>query len=149
MEKLKYINTEHIPLELRIKKAYYIINIVNKYFDVDCNQAGRKSYVLIPRQMAMYYIRKNIKLSFYQIGKLFKGKTHATVIHAYRTMGNLIDVDSEIKGYDKDLSKRCSDLSKLNNDDIDKYILIDTISNRLNSLDIDTLNNVEKYLNVY
>lgn len=149
MEKLKYINTEHIPLELRIKKAYYIINIVNKYFDVDCNQAGRKSYVLIPRQMAMYYIRKNIKLSFYQIGKLFKGKTHATVIHAYRTMENLIEVDSEIKGYDKDLSKRCSDLSKLNNDDIDKYILIDTISNRLNSLDIDTLTKVEKYLNVY
>lgn len=149
MDKLKYINTEHIPLELRIKKAYYIINIVNKYFDVDCNQAGRKSYVVIPRQMAMYYIRKNIKLSFYQIGKLFKGKTHATVIHAYRTMENLIEVDSEIKGYDKDLSKRCSDLSKLNNDDIDKYILIDTISNRLNSLDIDTLNNVEKYLNVY
>jgi hypothetical protein len=144
MEKLK-----HIPLELRIQKAYYIINIVNRYFDVDCNQEGRKSYVLIPRQMAMYYIRKNIKLSFYQIGKLFKGKNHATVIHACRTMENLIEVDSEIRGYDKDLSDKCADLSKLNNDDLDKYRLIDTISNRLNSLDIDTLTKVEKYLNVY
>ena len=141
--------SKHIPLELRIEKAYYIINIVNRYFEVDCNQAGRKSYVLIPRQMAMYYIRKNINLSFHQIGKLFKGKNHATVIHACRTMENLIEVDSEIRGYDRDLSDKCSDLSKLNNGDLDKYRLIDTISNRLNSLDIDTLTKVEKYLNVY
>lgn len=144
MEKAK-----HIPLELRIQKAYYIINIVNRYFDVDCNQAGRKSYVLIPRQMAMYYIRKNIKLSFYQIGKLFEGKNHATVIHACKTITNLIEVDSEIKVYDKDLSDKCADLCKLNNDDLDKYRLIDTINNRLSSLDIDTLTKVEKYLNVY
>lgn len=142
-------NGKYISLDLRIEKAKQIINIINKYFDVDCNELGRKSYIVIPRQMAMYYIKKNIKLSYNQIGTLFNGKNHATAIHACRTIENLIEFDSEIKGYNKDLSERCSDLSKLSDDDFDKYRLISTINNRLNCLDIDTLTKVENYLNVY
>ena len=145
---------DYLTIELKIKKAKEIISLINDYFNVNCNQLGRKSNIIIPRQMAMYYIRKNIEISYQEIGKLFKtngnkGKNHATIIHACRTIENLIEFDSEIKTYNKDLSERCKRISKLDKFDLDKYNLIKDISIILNDLDIDTLTKVEDYLNVY
>ena len=145
---------DYLTIELKIKKAKEIISLINNYFNVNCNQLGRKSNIIIPRQMAMYYIRKNIEISYQEIGKLFKtngnkGKNHATIIHACRTIENLIEFDSEIKTYNKDLSERCKRISKLDEFDLDKYNLIKDINIILNDLDIDTLTKVEDYLNVY
>ena len=145
---------DYLTIELKIKKAKEIISLINNYFNVNCNQLGRKSNIIIPRQMAMYYIRKNIEISYQEIGKLFKtngnkGKNHATIIHACRTIENLIEFDSEIKTYNKDLSERCKRISKLDKFDLDKYNLIKDINIILNDLDIDTLTKVEDYLNVY
>ena len=145
---------DYLTIELKIKKAKEIISLINDYFNVNCNQLGRKSNIIIPRQMAMYYIRKNIEISYQEIGKLFKtngnkGKNHATIIHACRTIENLIEFDSEIKTYNKDLSERCKRISKLDKFDLDKYNLIKDINIILNDLDIDTLTKVEDYLNVY
>ena len=145
---------DYLTIELKIKKAKEIISLINNYFNVNCNQLGRKSNIIIPRQMAMYYIRKNIEISYQEIGKLFKtngnkGKNHATIIHACRTIENLIEFDSEIKTYNKDLSEHCKRISKLDEFDLDKYNLIKDINIILNDLDIDILTKVEDYLNVY
>jgi chromosomal replication initiation ATPase DnaA len=154
MVRAKYMTRDYLTIELKIKKAKEIISLINNYFNVNCNQLGRKSNIIIPRQMAMYYIRKNIEISYQEIGKLFKtngnkGKNHATIIHACRTIENLIEFDSEIKTYNKYLSEHCKRISKLDEFDLDKYNLIKDINIILNDLDIDTLTKVEDYLNVY
>ena len=71
-------------------KAIKIIELIDEYFEVNCRGLGRKREVVLPRQMAMYYIRKCLNLSYVKIGMLFpsdkaatKFKTHCSVMHSY------------------------------------------------------------------
>ena len=52
--------------------------------------------IVVPRQLAMYLIRKYCKMSLAQIGTLFtppdgKPKDHATVLHSCREVSNMIE----------------------------------------------------------
>ena len=151
----KYKVREKTPNKLKVEKANQIISYVDEYFNIKCNQLGRKSYVVIPRQMAMYYIRKHIDLSFREIGDLFpindcgKGKNHATVLHACKTIENLIEVDLDVKSFDSDLRGDCKAISKMNEFDIEKYNNIKQINKCLNNLSVDNVKNIAKYVDRY
>jgi chromosomal replication initiation ATPase DnaA len=55
----------------------------------------RASNYVTPRQVSMYLIRKHFTLTKLEhIGNLFN-RTHATVIHANKTISGLIEVESE------------------------------------------------------
>jgi len=84
-----------IPSE--IDTAPEIISIVCKYFDIPYEKMMSKSRVLAickARQIAMYAIRRNTKLSQRRIGKFFN-LDHATVDHAKRTIEKLIETNDE------------------------------------------------------
>ena len=49
---------------------------------VDMKSKKRTKTLVFPRQMAMYLCREVLKLSFPEIGRLFGGKDHSTVIYA-------------------------------------------------------------------
>ena len=56
----------------------------------------RLRHIVVPRQLAMYLIRKHCKISLVQIGILFttpggKPKDHATVMHSCREIENMIE----------------------------------------------------------
>jgi len=147
----KYKNKESLDIKLRLKKAKQIIDYIDDYFNVKCDQLGRKSYVVIPRQMAMYYIRKHIQLSFREIGEFFLNeegnpKTHATVLHACKTIENLIEVDVDIRSFDADLKDHCQAISRLNEFDMEKYNLERQINNYLIDLSLDDVKNIENYI---
>lgn len=53
----------------------------------------RKRDIVEARQVAMYLSKRNTKESLAKIGSAIGGKDHATVIHACRTVENLLETD--------------------------------------------------------
>ncbi len=77
----------------RIQKA------VAEHYDVrlaDMTSKRRPRSVAVPRQVAMFLCRSLTPSSLPDIASAF-GKTHATVLHAYRTVHNRMDVDKDLR----------------------------------------------------
>ena len=53
----------------------------------------RKREILVPRQMAMYFLREELQFSFERIGEVFGGKNHTTVMHACQKISDQIKRD--------------------------------------------------------
>ena len=49
----------------------------------DLTGSSRNSYISEVRQMAMYEIRRQLQYSLPQIGRMFGGRDHTTVLHAF------------------------------------------------------------------
>lgn len=87
----------------------YIQKVVSDYFDMPIElmkSKTRKREVVQARQIAMYYAKNHTKASLASIGAHCGGKDHATVLHAYRTVNNLIETDKQFRGYIADLDKK-------------------------------------------
>ncbi len=72
---------------------------VAEHFDIrfsDMSSKRRTREIALPRQVAMYLCRRMTSSSFPDIANSFN-KTHATILHAYKTIDSRMDVDSEIK----------------------------------------------------
>ena len=137
-------------------KAEAIINLINKYFNLDCRDLDRESNKVVARQMAMYYIKKEIKLSYNKIGMLFPSKDsaagfkgHVTVRHSVKTIEDLIEVDAETRNYANDLAEEVRLISRLSVEEIPSYNLrLDTIE-KLKELSESELKRVNLYLDQY
>ncbi|MCF0177373.1 MAG: chromosomal replication initiator protein DnaA, partial [Bacteroidales bacterium] len=66
----------------------------------------RKREIVQARQIAMYLSRNLTKSSLATIGSQIGGKDHATVLHAYNTVCDLIDTDRSFKQYVIDIERR-------------------------------------------
>jgi len=89
----------------------YIQKVVCDYFDLPLEllkSKTRKRDVVQARQLAMYFSKNMTKSSLAKIGLHCGGKDHATVLHACRTVNNLIDTDKQFKGYVTELKKKIS-----------------------------------------
>ena len=143
-------------IESKIYRAEAIINLINKYFNLNCRDLDRNGGKVIARQMAMYYIKKEIKLSYAKVGMLFPSrdsaagfKGHDTVLYAFRTVEGLVEVDKETKEYNKDLIEEVKLISRLSIEDIPEYSLrLETIK-RLKQLNEGELKRVNLYLDHY
>jgi chromosomal replication initiator protein len=70
----------------RIVNSDMILDTVAEHFHItkeDILSKSRKKDIAIPRQIAMYLIREELKLTFPNIGELLGGKDHSTVMHAW------------------------------------------------------------------
>jgi hypothetical protein len=56
----------------------------------------RKRTIVEPRQVVMWFRKKNTKESLAEIGERY-GKDHATVLHAVKTVNNLKETDKEFR----------------------------------------------------
>ena len=59
-----------------------------------CGQRRTKN-VALPRQVAMYLLRQLTDLSLVEIGRLFGGRDHSTVMYALEKVSSMIAVDSQ------------------------------------------------------
>ncbi|MCB0397968.1 MAG: chromosomal replication initiator protein DnaA, partial [Flavobacteriales bacterium] len=87
----------------------YIQKVVCDYFDLPIElmkSKTRKREVVQARQIAMYFAKNLTKASLANIGMHCGGKDHATVLHACRTVNNLMDTDKRFRAYIEDLEKR-------------------------------------------
>ncbi len=87
----------------------YIQKVVCDYFDLPIEllkSKTRKREVVQARQIAMFFAKKLTRSSLANIGSYCGGKDHATVLHACRTVNNLMETDKEFKGYVDELEKK-------------------------------------------
>ena len=66
----------------------------------------RKREIVQARQIAMYLSRNLTKTSLASIGAHIGGKDHATVLHAYNTVCDLMDTDRHFRQYVVEIEKR-------------------------------------------
>ncbi|NTW33181.1 MAG: chromosomal replication initiator protein DnaA [Bacteroidetes bacterium] len=87
----------------------YIQKIVCDYFSIAVdmiNSKTRKREIVQARQLAMFFSKRMTKLSLASIGLHCGNKDHATVLHACRTVNNLIDTDKQFKDCVEKLEKK-------------------------------------------
>ncbi len=87
----------------------YIQKVVSDYFDLSIElikSKTRKREVVQARQIAMYFSKNLTKSSLASIGMQCGGKDHATVLHACRTVNNLMDTDKKFRSYIEELEKK-------------------------------------------
>ncbi|KFI49536.1 chromosomal replication initiation protein [Bifidobacterium biavatii DSM 23969] len=94
-----------------------IIGQVAKYFHLtfdDLVGRGRTKNVSIARQIAMYLSRENTGMSLVDIGEVFGGRDHTTVMHAVEQINAKMQQKQEIYNYVMELTLR---LKQHSNDD--------------------------------
>ena len=87
----------------------YIQKVVCDYFNLppDLIQSKtRKREIVQARQIAMYFSKSMTKSSLASIGALIGGKDHATVLHACKTVNNLMDTDKRFKEQIESIEKK-------------------------------------------
>ena len=90
----------------------HIQQIIADYFNLDIeslHSKTRKRNVVEARQLAMFFSKKYTKSSLSTIGSQIGQRDHATVLHACKTVENLIETDREFKKYVSDLETKFSD----------------------------------------
>ena len=85
-----------------------IQKVVAEYYDVrlaDMTSTKRQQSVAHPRQVAMYLCRKLTTSSLPDIARVFS-KTHATILHAYRSIDKKTTSDEELKHSVSDIARK-------------------------------------------
>lgn len=89
----------------------YIQKIVSDYFQMDTEtlrSKTRKRNIVQARQLAMFFAKKYTKSSLASIGSQIGDRDHATVLHACKTIDNLIETDKEFKKFHDDINIKFS-----------------------------------------
>ncbi|MBU0597051.1 chromosomal replication initiator protein DnaA [Patescibacteria group bacterium] len=77
-----------------------LVATVSQYFDVQTDDLlgkGREKRVSFPRQIIMYLLREELKLSYPAIGAELGGRDHTTAMHAHTKISTEIDNDLKLK----------------------------------------------------
>ncbi len=77
-----------------------VIDVVARYFNLSAEKllsADRSQNVALPRQLAMYILREDVKVSLPQIGEVVGGRDHTTVMHAIKKITDGIAKDDRMQ----------------------------------------------------
>ncbi len=89
IREVKNILNAYLAVPYRKTSPQVILKTVADFFSIplsDLTKRSRKKDIVKPRQIAMYLLREEIKLSFPEIGQKLGGRDHSTVIHACEKM---------------------------------------------------------------
>lgn len=89
--------------------ANSIIKTVADHFDLetaDLIGKSREKRIALPRQIAMYLMRQEMKISYPAIGDEVGGRDHTTAMHAFTKIEKLKENDSETDEHLKHLKER-------------------------------------------
>ncbi len=87
----------------------YIQKVVCNYYDIGIEllqSKTRKREIVQARQVAMFFSKSLTKSSLATIGSQIGGKDHATVLHACKTVNNLMDTDKQFRVQIEDIEKK-------------------------------------------
>lgn len=87
----------------------YIQKVVCDFFNIPVDlihSKTRKREIVQARQLSMYFSKKHTKASLASIGLHCGNKDHATVLHACRTVNNLVETDKQFRQFVEELDKR-------------------------------------------
>lgn len=77
-----------------------VLKIVSEYFDIDIKDIigpCRKKNLTEPRQIIMYLMREELKLSYPVIGAEIGNRDHTTVIHAHEKINNNVKINDKLR----------------------------------------------------
>lgn len=77
-----------------------LIAEVAKFFDIDINDVlgkSREKRLAFPRQIIMFLLREELKLSYPAIGDELGGRDHTTAMHAHTKISSQIEEDLKLK----------------------------------------------------
>jgi len=102
VEKLVSTTKNEITIE-------FIQKVVCDYYKIPLDQMlgkTRKREIVQARQVSMYFSKSLTKSSLATIGSRIGGKDHATVLHACKTVNNLIDTDKQFRNQIHEIEKK-------------------------------------------
>jgi len=97
---------KHTTREITID---FIQKIVCDYYRIPIElmqSKTRKREIVQARQVSMYFSKNFTKASLASIGSQIGGKDHATVLHACKTVNNLIDTDKHFRNQISEIEKK-------------------------------------------
>ncbi len=100
IEMVKKIVSGHQANAARFITAKKIIKAVSEFYDIeerDLVTRSRRRDVVKPRQIAMYFMREELKSSYPSIGDKFGGRDHTTAIHSCEKIGNDLKIHPELE----------------------------------------------------
>lgn len=77
-----------------------VIAVVSKHFNISTSRLIgpiRKKQVVFPRHLAMYFLRTELSMSFEEIGSLFGGRDHTTIMHAVDKITSSLSVKDGVR----------------------------------------------------
>ncbi|MBL8089377.1 MAG: chromosomal replication initiator protein DnaA [Anaerolineales bacterium] len=81
-------------------KPDFVIDLVARKYNLTAEKLlgrDRTKEVALPRQIAMYLLREEVKISFPQIGEVLGGRDHSTVMSAYEKIKEQIHADRKLE----------------------------------------------------
>jgi len=87
-----------------------IFNLVKKHTGLsvdDLKTISRKRHIVVARQLNMYFICKHTRYTLQAVADIFK-RDHATVLHAKKTISDLIDTDRKIRSLNEAIEDEIS-----------------------------------------
>jgi chromosomal replication initiator protein len=87
----------------------YIQKVVCNFFNISSDTLQnntRKRETVQARQIAMFFSKNLTKCSLATIGSQIGGKDHATVLHACKTVNNLIETDKQFKHQIEEIERK-------------------------------------------
>jgi chromosomal replication initiator protein len=104
---LDLASTEALLKDVLMEEAQNRLNIegiqkrVADHYQIrhsDMTSKRRPNAIAFPRQIAMYLSRHLTRHSLQEIGEAFGGRDHGTVIHAIKTVENMMETDDTVRG---------------------------------------------------
>lgn len=86
-----------------------VIQLVAEFFEVRIDEITsrcRKKNLVRPRQIAIYLMRKEIGLSFPEIGQVIGGRDHSTAIYAYEKIDKELESNNLLKDHIKFIKEK-------------------------------------------
>jgi chromosomal replication initiator protein len=77
-----------------------IIKVVADYYQLKLSEIRgprRLKHIVLPRQIAIYILRTQLGLAYQEIGRLFGGKDHTTIMHSEEKTKRLLQESTQIK----------------------------------------------------
>jgi len=106
MELTRKVVSQFVSIDNKVITPEKIQNTVSGYFNIDLkdlHSKSRKQEIAKARQIAMFLCKKYTNYSFAHIGSIVGKRDHATVLHACRTVQDLIDIDKSFRSTMNDI----------------------------------------------
>lgn len=100
LKEVKNILNTYLTAPFRKTSPQVILKSVADFYSLSLNDLARRSRkkeIVKPRQVAMFLLREETKLSFPEIGQKLGGRDHSTVIHACEKIKDEVSFDEPLK----------------------------------------------------
>ena len=100
LETAKQVLKDFIKTEENDSNPEDIIKTVSRFYNLktsDLKGKRKSNSIVLPRQISMYIMRKKTSLSLPEIGQLFGGRDHSTVIYSINKIDALLQDNIKIK----------------------------------------------------